>query len=311
MSGPLVEVLMSTYDGERWVGEQVASVLAQTHGHLRLTVRDDGSRDGTLDVLRAVDDSRLRVTAGENLGLPNAFFRLLDEASDDADLWALCDQDDLWVPGKVARAVAALRDVDGPALYCARVVVTDEQLVPLYPHELPHRGPSFANALVQNVALGCTVVLNREARALLRGRWPAECVMHDAWLYLVLAGTGVVVYDEEPVVLYRQHGGNSVGMGRGPLSRLVGRVRRQLSPGGAGRHGRQDRELLRLHGDTLRPDARAELDAFLAAQERLPGRVRYALTGAAHRQTRGSDLVLKGLQVRACQIVCVRTAVRP
>jgi hypothetical protein len=105
------------------------------------------------------------------------------------------------------------------------------------------------------------------------------------------------VYDEEIVVDYRQHGANAVGMGRGPASRLAGRLRRQLSPGGAGKHGRQDRELLRLFGDRLRPEAAQQLRELLAAQASLSARTRYALSGAAHRQTLGSDLVLKGLQI--------------
>jgi glycosyltransferase involved in cell wall biosynthesis len=293
----LVEVLMSTYDGERWIGEQVDSIIGQTHSPLRLLVRDDGSSDGTVAALTARADPRVEVRQGENLGVPAAFFRLLDESGDDADYWALADQDDVWRPDKLARAVVALEQVDVPALYCGRVLVVDEQLRPLYPHELPLRGPSFANALVQNIALGCTTVINRAAREVLRQGWPRECVMHDAWMYLVVAGTGVVVYDAEVLVDYRQHGSNTVGMGRGPLSRFVGRVRRQLSPNGAGKHGRQDRELLRLHGDRLRPDARRQLDELLASQDSLAWRLRYAVAGPAHRQTRGSDLVLKALQV--------------
>lgn len=298
MREPLVEVLMSTYQGERFVAEQLDSVLAQTWRRLRVVVRDDGSRDATRQVLASyAGEERVRLVHGDNLGLPQAFFRLLDDASPDADLYALCDQDDVWVPDKLARAVAGLEGIDGPALYCGRVLVVDEELRPLYPHELPVRGPSFANALVQNIALGCTVVLNRAARDLVAGRWPRACVMHDAWLYLVLAGTGTVVYDPELLVHYRQHGANIVGMGSGPVSRLAGRVRRQLSPDGPGKHGRQDAELLRLFGDDLMPAARAELDTFLASRGSVATRVSYALTGPAHRQTRGSDLVLKGLQL--------------
>ena len=240
MSGPLVEVLMSTYDGAPYVREQVDSILRQTHRELRLVVRDDGSSDDTVAVLRSIDDDRLRVVEGDNLGLPDAFFRLLDDSGDDAEYWALADQDDVWVPEKLARAVADLSRLDGPALYCARVLVTDEQLKPLQPHQLPRRGPSFANALVQNIALGCTTVINRAARDLLRQRWPRDCVMHDAWMYLVVAGAGTVVYDQRVAVLYRQHGGNSVGVGRNAVGRLTGRLRRQLSPGGPGKHGRQN-----------------------------------------------------------------------
>lgn len=140
MSAPLVEVLLSSYQGGEFVREQVASVLAQTHPRLRLVVRDDGSGEDTRAVLRELAaDSRILLREGENLGLPDAFFRMVDESGDDADLWALCDQDDVWVPDKIARAVAALQDLDGPALYCARVHVVDERLAPLYPHELPLR----------------------------------------------------------------------------------------------------------------------------------------------------------------------------
>jgi glycosyltransferase involved in cell wall biosynthesis len=298
MSKPLVEVLMSTYDGAPYVREQVESVLRQTEASLRLLVRDDGSADDTVALIREVDDPRIVVREGENTGLPAAFFRLLDESSDDVEFWSLCDQDDVWEPDKIARAVEALRPLgDGPALYCARVLVVDEDLGPLYPHELPRRGPSFANALVQNIALGCTVVLNRPARELLRGRWPRECVMHDAWMYLVIAGTGTVVYDESLVVRYRQHGRNSVGMGRGPFSRFAGRVRRQLSPGGPRKHSRQDRELLRLFADDLKPEALGQLQGLLDVASSPVRRVVYALRGPVHRQTRGSDLVLKALQI--------------
>lgn len=119
--------------------------------------------------------------------------------------------------------------------------------------------------------------------------------MHDAWLYLVVAGCGTVVYDDRIVVKYRQHDRNTVGMGSGPVSRLMGRVRRQLSPGGPGKHSRQDRELLRLMDGNLSAPARAQLLALLTSLGSLGGRTGYALFGPAHRQTRGSDLVLRAL----------------
>lgn len=291
---------MSTYNGAPYLAEQIDSVLGQSYPSLRLIVRDDGSRDGTAVLLqRWSDDPRVNIRLRENVGLPAAFFALLDEADPSVAAVALCDQDDVWLPDKITRAMQFLRDEEGPAMVCARVAVVDEALRPLYLHELPHRGPSFANALVQNIALGCTVVLNRPALDLVQGRWPRECVMHDAWLYLVLAGVGTVRYDVEPQVLYRQHRANSVGMGRGPVSRLTGRVRRQLSADGPGKHGRQDRELLRLFGADLPSAARRELDDLLCVATSVRSRTAYALAGRGHRQTHGSDFVLKVLQVCA------------
>lgn len=292
MHKPLVEVLLGTFEGEQHLQEQVASIRSQNDVRVRLVARDDGSIDGTVELLRRLD---IHVVEACHVGLPMAYFRLLQESGDDADFYALADQDDVWRPDKLARAVQALRQQEGPAMYCARVHVADEALAPLYPHPLPLRGPSFANALVQNIATGCTIVLNSGARAVLRDRWPDSAVMHDAWLYLVIAGTGTVLYDPAVVVDYRQHDANAVGMGRGRLSRVAKRVRRQLATGGAGAHGRQNEALQRTHLDLLTPDAARILDEFVAARSSVRRRLRYALSGAAHRQTQGSDLVLRAL----------------
>ena len=296
MGKALVEVLMSTYNGECYLREQIESILDQEGVEVRLVVRDDGSTDGTREILSGyADDARVSVRCGENLGLPWSFFRLIEDSGADANYWALADQDDVWLPGKLARAVNHLKDLEGPALYCSRVLIVDASLSPLGPHPLPRRGPSFPNALVQNIATGCTMVLNRRARATLVRRWPDYAVMHDAWLYLVVSGVGRVVYDPEVGVLYRQHPGNVVGIGRGRVNRLAGRIRRQLTPGGAGAHGRQNAELLRTHVDLLRPDAVEGLRRFLDSRATFGGRARYAVTGGAHRQTRGSNMVMRVL----------------
>jgi glycosyltransferase involved in cell wall biosynthesis len=290
----LVEVLMSTYNGERHLREQVDSILAQEGVEVRLVVRDDGSCDGTLNVLRSyAADPRVVVVQGENLGLPDAYFRLLEGSGADADYWALADQDDIWLPHKLARAVARLALLEGPALYCARVLVVDEDLRPLYPHPLPMRGPSFANALVQNIATGCTIVIDPRARDVLRNSWPSYAVMHDAWLYLVVSATGTVVYDPEVVVHYRQHAGNAVGMGRGRMARVAGRVRRQLSAAGRGAHGRQNMALLATHGAALEPALQQLLQGLLKESS---GVLALRPT-AAHRQTFGSNLVLWALRL--------------
>jgi glycosyltransferase involved in cell wall biosynthesis len=295
----LVEVLLSTYNGERHLREQVDSILAQRGVEVRLVVRDDDSVDGTLEVLAAyADDPRVIVRAGgRNLGLPQAFFELVESSGDDAELWALADQDDVWLSHKLLRAAAALETVNGPAMYCARVLVSDEELQPLYAHALPLRGPSFENALVQNIATGCTIVLNSAARDVLRGRWPDYAVMHDAWIYAVLSGCGTVVYDPEVVVRYRQHAANAVGMGRGRVARVRGRIRRQLATGGARAHTRQDAELSRTHHDVLTRVARDQLAALLSSRTSAGSRVRYAIRGSAHRQRAGSDLVFRALSV--------------
>lgn len=290
---PRVHVLLASFNGERYIEEQVTSILAQQRVDVTLTIRDDGSTDATLDVLaRFASDRRVELVRGAHLGVPAAFFELLDRSRRN-DYVALADQDDVWLPDKLRRAVDSLADSNGPALYSSTVRVVDESLAALREHPPVPHGLSFGNALVQNVALGCTIVLNDPAVRAVAGRWPEHSVMHDAWLYAAIAGLGAVVHDPEPSVLYRQHGGNVVGLGANPLARQWRRIRRQLSAGGAGAHGRQNVELLRLHGERLAPQHQRELCDFIESRKSLRSRWRYVSSGAAHRQTRGSDVVFR------------------
>lgn len=291
-----VEVLLSTYNGARHLDVLVESVLAQEGVDVGLTVRDDGSTDTTVEILRRyADRGRLRLSAGPNLGVPDAFFEMLDAADPAVDYVALCDQDDVWLPDKLSRAVDMLAGEprDEAVLYCARVLLVDENLQTLFPHPLPRRGPSFENALVQNIATGCTIVLNAAALSLVRGRRPVGVPIHDWWLYLVVSGAGRVLYDPSIVAWYRQHDANTIGMRRTGVQRAAGRVRRHL--GGWGQPSRQALELRRLHDGDLRPGQRATLERFLESRASIGRRLRYAAAPDAVRQTTADDLIFRAL----------------
>lgn len=212
-----VVVLMSTYCGEKYVEEQVASILRQLPAEGRLIVRDDGSRDGTVAVLKAIRDPRLTVREGRNLGFVASFLELLASCPADTEMAMLSDQDDIWLPNKVQRAW----DVIGasgsePTLYCSRLQLVDDALKPIGLSPFWPRKPSFANALTENIVTGCTAALNPAALALFRENGDTRKIyFHDWWLYLVVAGYGRVVFDPEPTILYRQHGSNAIGMGSG------------------------------------------------------------------------------------------------
>lgn len=292
-----VEVLLSTYNGERYLPQLLDSVRAQEHPHVRMSVRDDGSSDGTVRLLEQLISakSRDRLSVGPNLGAARSFMTLLRAVSADADYAAFCDQDDVWLPDKLPSAVAALQDVDGPGLYCCAVRLVSESLSEIKVHRRCVRGPSFANALVENIATGCTIVLNRPAIDLLASRIPQKFVMHDAWCYLVVAGCGRVIYDPEPYVLYRLHASNAIGVGQTPWAEWSGRARRQLREGRERVLTRQAEELKRLYGPQLSPHTARRLDEFLAAQSPLTTRLRYAARGSAHRQRRLDDLIFRSL----------------
>lgn len=296
MTLPRVEVVLSTYAARQdWLEQQVASVWAQTGVEVSLLVRDDGSPDDTASRVRALlEDRPARLLLGQNLGPGPSFLAALKAVDATAQYVAWCDQDDVWRSDKLRRAVDALAPLPSPALYSARVELVDEELQHLGLHQIHGRGHSFANALVQCAATGCTIVLDRAAAHLLNATAPAGPVLHDAWAYLVLTGCGTTVYDPEPVVRYRQHGSNVVGVASTWRGRWSGRALRQLRSGHDRVHTEQDRELERLYGNRLNPTAAHELRTYLAAADgSLRQRLIYAVGGPAHRQDWASDLIYR------------------
>lgn len=235
-----VTVLLSTFNGSRYLSDQLASFDRQTLTGWRLLWRDDGSSDDTVDLMArfASDQPSGRVVqaagSGAHLGVFDSFMALLAQAAD-ARAVALADQDDVWLPGKLTDALNALAGVDSdqPALYCTGLTVVDEDLRPVG-ESLPLRhGPGFPGALLQNIASGCTMVLNRAAvRAVLKATRPYHSV-HDWWIYLLIAAIGGrILFDPKPSMLYRQHGANAIGASwsRSVIRRVAGTVRRGAEP---------------------------------------------------------------------------------
>ncbi len=212
-----VVVLMSTYEGERWVVEQIRSILDQLPPEGRLLVRDDGSRDGTAQRVIAIGDPRISLTRGENIGFVRSFLGLLASVPQDAEMIMLSDQDDIWLPGKIERAWRAVEPGGAvPTLYCSRLKLVDNRLAPLGLSPECPRPPSFANALAENIVTGCTAALNPAAARLVTQYGDVSKIyFHDWWLYLVIAAFGRVVFDPEPRIPDRQHGNNAIGMGSG------------------------------------------------------------------------------------------------
>jgi hypothetical protein len=226
-----------------------------------------------------------------------SFFDLLARADERAVAFAFCDQDDIWLPDKLRRVHARLgaEGRDRAVLYCGRARLVDDQLRPLGYSKRVRRGPSFSNALVENIAPGCTMAMNASARTLLLRHDAHGASLHDAWAYLVVSALGRVVYDDEPMVLYRQHTGNLVGARiphwRWWVLRLVSGWRDERRR----RFLEQAAELQRLYGHELDPARRLLLDGFLHGRDRAAPALRYALRGDVYRQTVIDNLTLKVL----------------
>ncbi|MDF0606832.1 glycosyltransferase family 2 protein [Neisseriaceae bacterium TC5R-5] len=215
-----VAILLCTYNGQSYLAEQLDSFAAQTYSNWEVWASDDGSQDGTAAILAAYQSQWkagcLSVHSGPSKGYVPNFLSLTCKASIEADYYAYSDQDDIWETDKLERAVNWLQTVpkDIPALYCSRTRLVDVDNKPIGYSPLFAKPPSFANALIQSIAGGNTMVFNNAARKLLQKAGEnISVVAHDWWAYIVITGCdGQVFYDPYPSLRYRQHDNNLVGM---------------------------------------------------------------------------------------------------
>lgn len=206
-------VLMSTYNGERFIEEQLRSLRNQEGVDVQVLVRDDGSTDCTLDILNQWQQTGfLTWYQGENLKPARSFMNLIHQAPEVA-YYAFCDQDDVWFGDKLHSAVQALAGHEAtPALYYGQTQLVDVLLQPL---PTPKLSPAdtLQQAIVNHTATGGTVVFNHKLKVLLQDYNPQYISMHDSWAHLVcLAVGGYVHFDSAPHMYYRQHDHNVLGM---------------------------------------------------------------------------------------------------
>jgi hypothetical protein len=272
MGAGLIRILLATHNGAAHLHEQLQSYLAQDHAAWALWVSDDGSTDGTWDILRAFRAAHptreIRLLHGPGRGAAANFLSLLTHPDLPGGPVALSDQDDVWMPHRLSRALAALAGSDGPVLYGSTTIETDPDLRPLRRQKGALPPPSFANAMVHNIVAGNTTALNAPALAALRAAGAPDVPYHDWWIYLRLAGVGArITLDTEPVLFYRQHPGNVIGAHSG-LRAGMQRARALLS-GTYGGWVRTNLPALLARPDGLRPDHAAAAQALRDTRPRL------------------------------------------
>lgn len=296
-----VAILLAVYNGATYLDAQLSSYLGQQHRDWSLIVSDDGSLDPSSWILTAFatrhPDIAVWLRPGPRAGFARNFLSLVQAAGPDAPFAALSDQDDVWLPDKLARAISALRRLPQavPALYCSASLICDAGLR-VSGRSHPLRWPTgFANALVQNIAAGNTIVLNRAGLDLVQAA-AAEVTgplfAHDWWIYQLITGAGgLVVHDEHPGVLYRQHGNNQIGANAGLRARLI-RLR-QLFCGSLRRWNDQNIAALQASRHRLTPVNRARLDSFAQARRSAwPRRLWLMRQSGVYRQGRAAQVSL-------------------
>lgn len=277
---PRVQVLLATYNGAKFLAEQMESLLVQDYPRVEILARDDGSKDDTKALLESFTErfpKRVRVLRyeGSRGSAQGNFARLLEVS--DAPYVCLCDQDDVWVPQKVSVEMAAMRELEArhgehtPLLIFSDLRVVDEQLRTLQASFWRHEGLDpesvhrLRSVLHQNVVTGCTMMLNRSLVAAVLPI-PEESPMHDRWIALVAAAIGKSRYVCEPLVLYRQHGGNVVGASS-DTETLAEMMKRSRRSEGRLEQWRVSQRLaatiLLRHGERMSTGQRDTVEAFL------------------------------------------------
>jgi len=213
-----IAVLLCTYNGEKFIREQLNSILNQSYQNFTIYISDDGSSDMTLDVIfsykKYLDSEKIKIINGPKRGYGNNFISNLKKHIDDANFFCYCDQDDIWDINKLEHALTILLKYGNePALYCSITNLIAEDGGFIGKSHYKHITPSFRNALCQSIAGGNTMVFNKKA-GLLLNYIPDEMQIssHDWITYLVIASAGgIIYYDRESYINYRQHNKNLVG----------------------------------------------------------------------------------------------------
>ncbi len=267
MKKPRVHVLLSIYNGERFLAEQLDSIERQTYQPLRVFMRDDGSGDASAAIARKYCvKNGWHFERGVNQGVFNSYFQLLRTAGD-ADYVAFADQDDWWLSCKIERAVERLRScapVSVPALYFSGTQSVSHNAG----RRAPNPGAGWRGALFENQAPGCAIVMNRKAREILSAAHPRGILLHDWWSYLVISILGKVAYDPAPTVVRREHGANASYFDKSRVARLRGRIRRFAGgDNGVDHIVHQASEFLRFYGDMAPPTACEYIRALTSIRE--------------------------------------------
>lgn len=303
-----IRIVMATHNGAAHLQEQLASIAAQQHQNWSLFIGDDGSSDATRDIVRAFEVAHpqrdITLVDGPCQGSAANFLSQAATAHHPGAWLAFADQDDVWMPHKLARALDHICPASEPDIgtkvlaYSSRSVLTDAALNPLETSPLHPQPTGFGNALVQNVLSGFATVLSPAAAALVAQSVPhalaAQVPFHDWWVYQLITGAGGdVILDPKPGLYYRQHASNILGRNRGVAARLA-RFKLLTNKDYAGWID-CNLKALTLCAPLLMPDALHLIDRFgdMRTHPTARARIRALADLGIYRQSPSGDLVLR------------------
>lgn len=226
---PKVYVMMSTYNGEKYIREQLDSILDQNYVDVCLAIRDDGSKDNTLEILNDYENKYKNITVedGKNIGYAASFWTLLLSSPNDYDYYAFADQDDIWEKNKLAAGIQALQSNENGRLklYASALNVTDEDMNFQYKNEFKKLRPKFGSAVTRPRLSGCTMIFNASLLSICKKmdirETSGSCISHDALVYIsFLACGGNLTFSRKSYINLRRHPETVTGHGKSILKRV-------------------------------------------------------------------------------------------
>ena len=235
-----VEILLSTYNGEKYLAEQLDSILAQTYGNFKITIRDDHSTDSTLSIIQSYIDKypakislyKDPIWKVKNMGSTFSFGRLMQQAT--GQYLMLCDQDDVWMEDKITITLTRFKSIEAenpntPILVFSDMVEVDENLKTVNTSFiqnqklLPQVKDEAIKVLAMNVVAGCTTMFNKQCVDIVLP-FPSKKVIHDHWMAINIAQYGIVEYINRATLYYRQHSNNVVGANEVGLKYFISKI---------------------------------------------------------------------------------------
>lgn len=218
MNKAKVMIFLATYNGEKYLAEQLDSIINQSHTNWELWVSDDGSIDATVTILQQYQQKlgahKMHILAGPQKGYALNFLSLVHRCSAKADYYAFSDQDDIWLKDKLKVAIEKLNCMpsDKPTLYCSGSIIVDAKGSFICQWSNLRKKLCFQNALVECLASGNTMVFNNPTKEIMTQRIPLALISHDWWAYMLVTGVGgEIFYDTVSHIKYRQHESNVIG----------------------------------------------------------------------------------------------------
>lgn len=215
-----VQILLSTYNGEKYLLEQLNSLLQQSYSNIHILIRDDGSKDNTINILKDYQirfPQKIQLILDKNVGVIKSFFKLIEISENDYNFYFFCDQDDFWEKDKIEKAIKKIKKEKEKYIgYCSNLKLVDENLNFIKFAYSKILKPNILNSFLENIVTGCTYACNENLFLKIKEKVKIidtqKIPMHDHYFYFLTCLYGKLIYDQESYILYRQHSTNVIGM---------------------------------------------------------------------------------------------------